>query len=69
MQKGEAWGLFEEDRWGFSSLYDGPFDTMAAAEDELDRLLERNGFDSWAADLVILLYHEADYEEGMDYAN
>lgn len=54
----EKWGIFEvHPRWGTEDLYDGPFETMEEAENEVDRLVYEEGIDSWAADLEVRMYN------------
>jgi len=60
----EMWGIFETDRWGFEELYDGPFRTMDEAQREVDRLVNRDGIDSWAADLYVTMYSPEDMKPG-----
>lgn len=57
----EKWGIFEEDRWGFEELYDGPYETMQDAEEEIGRLVKRDGIDSWAADLFVQMYDPTEW--------
>ena len=47
------WYIMQEDRWGFEEVYDGPFRSHQEAENEIHRLVNRDGLDSWAADLYV----------------
>jgi hypothetical protein len=52
----EKWGIFEFDNRGKQQLYDGPYCSRGQAEREIDRLVSRDGLESWASDLAVGIY-------------